>query len=202
MSPRASLAFALLLACGVAGAQSITYKWVDADGKTQYSDKLPKDFKGAVIRMESDPSPPMPVPVPSKKVDVPKPPAEGAARDKSADFSVQRREKRLALEASVAKARENLEAARQAVASGGDPQADELQTVRSRPDNRGGRAGTQVARSNCRQAVGANGKLATYCPGVVPTAEFYDRIAQLEDAVRKAEEALAVAQEAYRRGAD
>ena len=200
MSSRASLAFALLLACGVAGAQSITYKWVDADGKTQYSDKLPKEYKGAVTRMESDPSPPMPVP--SKKADVPKPPAEGAARDKSPDFSVQRRERRLALEASVAKARENLEAARQAVASGGDPQADELQTVRSRPDNRGGRAGTQVARSNCRQAVGPNGKLATYCPGVVPTAEYYDRIAQLEDAVRKAEEALAAAQEAYRRGAD
>ncbi len=190
----------LLLACGVAVAQSITYKWVDADGKTQYSDKLPKEYKGAITRMESDSSPPMPVQ--SKKVDVPQPPAGGAARDKSSNSSVQRRERRLALEASVAKARENLEAARQAVASGGDPQSDELQTVRSRPDNRGGRAGTQVARSNCRQAVGPNGKPATYCPGVVPTAEYYDRIAQLEDAVRKAEEALAAAQEAYRRGAD
>jgi hypothetical protein len=44
--------------------------------------------------------------------------------------------------------------------------------------------------------------MVTFCPGVVPTAEHGERMAQLEQAVREAEEALAAAQEAYRRGVD
>ncbi|MNC92465.1 hypothetical protein D3C83_88970 [compost metagenome] len=57
-------------------------------------------------------------------------------------------------------------------------------------------------RSNCRQAVDAAGKKTTICPAVLPSSAYYERIARLEEAVRSAEQALAAAEEAYRRGRD
>ena len=41
----AAAAIALAIAVAPAGAQTL-YKWVDDSGKTQYSDKPPKAFKG------------------------------------------------------------------------------------------------------------------------------------------------------------
>lgn len=194
----ALIAGALAAACSLgAFAQQVLYKWTDESGKTQYSDKPPKNFKGEVTRIETDVNPP-PVVAP-KKADGAK--ADGV-RDAPPDYLAKRREKRAELEAARARARENLESAQKALEEGSDPQAEELQVIGNRADNNGGRAGPGVARSNCRQVRGADGKLATSCAGVVPTTEYYDRIAQLQESLRKAEEALSAAEEAYRRGVD
>jgi hypothetical protein len=191
------LAVAIASLPGIAGAQAPLYKWIDAEGKTQYSDRLPKDYKGSFTRIEQDSPPPAAASVP-KKAEAPRP-AEAATGDRPADMNTQRREKRLALEANVTRARDNLEAARKALDDAASPQPDEMQVVRNRGDNKGG---AQVGRSNCRQSIGRDGKPVVNCPGVVPAPEYYDRVAELEQNLRKAEEALATAQDAYRRGAD
>jgi hypothetical protein len=193
-----------ILAAGSMGAlaQQVLYRWIDDGGKTQYSDQPPKNFKGEVTRIETDENPP-PVVAPRKP---PGAKAEGAkpegARDNASDYLAKRREKRAALEANRALARANFESAKKALEEGADPQSDELQVIGNRADNNGGRAGPGVARSNCRQARGADGRVAMVCSGVYPKTEYYDRLEQLQDALRKAEEALAAAEEAYRRGAD
>ena len=58
MPNRDASAFAAILAiafaaCGDAAAQAL-YKWVDNDGKTQYSDRPPKNYAGVVTRIEPD----------------------------------------------------------------------------------------------------------------------------------------------------
>jgi hypothetical protein len=179
-------------------AQQVLYKWTDDSGKTQYSDRPPKNFKGEVTRIETDVNPP-PVVVP-KKTEAAK--AEGVRDNPSSDYLAKRREKRAELEALRSRARANVENAKKALDEGSNPQSDELQVLGNRADNNGGRTGGGVARSNCHQATGADGKVATICPGVVPTPEYYDRIAALEESLRKAEEALSAAEEAYRRGVD
>ena len=52
----AMAALSIALACGEAAAQ-VLYKWMDADGKTQYSDRPPKNFAGPVTRLEADEQP-------------------------------------------------------------------------------------------------------------------------------------------------
>ncbi|MGZ5079311.1 MAG: DUF4124 domain-containing protein [Usitatibacter sp.] len=179
-------------------AQQVLYKWIDDSGKTQYSDKPPKNFKGEVTRIETDVNPP-PVVVPRKAESAK---GEAAATDKPpADALAQKRAKRAELEANLARARENLDNAKKALAETSDPQPDEVQVIQNRVD-RSGTDGAQVARSNCRQVTGQDGKARTICPGVVPSPAYYERIQQLEEAVRKAEEALAAAEGAYRRGVD
>ena len=54
-------AAALALACVSWAAEAqVLYKWIDADGKVQYSDTPPKNPKGPVTRIEPDvaPTPP------------------------------------------------------------------------------------------------------------------------------------------------
>jgi hypothetical protein len=190
-------AIAILANCAQVMAQQTLYKWTDDDGKIQYSDKPPKDFKGVVTRIESDVNPPVVVP---KKAESPK--GEAATSDKPpADALSQRRAKRAELEANLARARVNLDNAKKALAETSDPQADETQVIQNRVDRSGTKA-AQVARSNCRQITGQDGKARTICPGLVPNQAYYERIQQLEEALRKAEEALSDAEAAYRRGAD
>jgi hypothetical protein len=57
-------------------------------------------------------------------------------------------------------------------------------------------------RSNCRQEKDKNGQTIVMCPTAVPGAEYHDRIARLEENLRRAEEELAAAEEAWRRGVD
>lgn len=179
-------------------AQQVLYKWTDDSGKTQYSDKPPNNFKGEVTRIDTDVNPP-PVVAPRNAESAK---GEAAASDKPpADWLAQKRAKRAELEANLAHARENLDNARKALAETSDPQPDEIQVIQNRID-RSGTNGAQVGRSNCRQITAQDGKLATVCPGVVPNPAYYERIQQLEEAVRKAEEELSAAELAYRRGAD
>jgi hypothetical protein len=197
----ASFLSALVLAASSAAwGQAILYKWIDAQGKTQYSDQPPKNFKGEVTRIESDT---YPAAAPAAKAAAPvvAPAANAAAKAPAGDYLSRRRTLRDDLAAKREAAHVALEQAKKALDEGRDPQFDELQTVQSRSDNLGGRAGSGVARSNCRE-VTANGKTTTICPGVVPKEEYYDRIAQLEAAVKKAEEDLDAAETAYRRGVD
>jgi hypothetical protein len=56
-------------------------------------------------------------------------------------------------------------------------------------------------RSNCRVEQAA-GRKWLMCPTSVPTQEYHERIARLEANLRKAEEDLAAAEEAWRRGVD
>jgi Domain of unknown function (DUF4124) len=213
----ASALAALGFVCACAGdaAAQVLYKWVDADGKTQYSDRPPKDFKGTVTRIEPDEQP-----APAAPYRAPAPRAmdgEGVGAQLP-DPLGERREQRRKLAAAIALARDRLAAAKSALDSAGGPQDDEHQVIQQRVDSAsakpgpgsattGGMLGTSGAsggtpRSNCTSVKGADGRVVTTCPTVVPNDAFYDRMRKLEDDVRAAEEDLAAAEQAYRRGAD
>jgi Domain of unknown function (DUF4124) len=214
----AAWAFAALgLACTCAGgaAAQVLYKWVDADGKTQYSDRPPKDFKGTVTRIEPDeqPAPAAPYRAPGAGAK-----ADGDGATQRPDPLIERRERERKLAAAVASARDKLAAAKLALDSAGGPQDDEHQVIQQRVDSTsatpgpgsattGGMLGTSgvsggTARSNCTSVKGADGRTVTTCPTIVPNDAFYDRMRKLEDEVRAAEENLAAAEQAYRRGAN
>ena len=199
MPKAASLALALALAALPAAAQPL-YKWVDADGKTQYNDKPPKGFKGDVRILDPEPEkatlppPPPPAPVPpiapqAEKAKAPAPPEDIAAK---------RRATRAQLEARLAKARENVEAAKKALASAETPEPDERQIIQQRVH--GGMHG-MAPRSNCRWE-GTGKQKVLMCPTGVPSEQYHERVAKLEEGVRKAEEELAEAERAWRRGVD
>ena len=211
----ATLGFVCVCAVADNAAAQVLYKWIDADGKTQYSDRPPKDFKGTVTRIEPDeqpaPAAPYRAPAPGAK--------DGEGRGAQLpDPLVERREQRRKLAAAIAVARDKLAAAKSALDSAGGPQDDEHQVVQQRVDSTsakpgpgsattGGMLGTSgasggTARSNCTSVKGADGRVVTTCPTVVPNDAFYDRMRKLEDDVRAAEEGLAAAEQAYRRGAD
>jgi Domain of unknown function (DUF4124) len=207
----AVLAFAL---AGSAAAQ-VLYKWIDADGKTQYSDRPPKDYKGTVTRIEPDeqPTPVAPYRAPRAGVAA----GEGGAPPLP-DLAAGRRELRRKLEAAVAIARDKLATAKAALETAGTPQDDEHQVIQQRVDAASARPGPGSAstggmlgsggmfpgpaRSNCTSAKGASGQVVTTCPAIVPNDAYYERVGKLEDDVRTAEEALAAAEQAYRRGVE
>lgn len=194
-----ALLLSLVLAGFVSPALGQTmYKWTDAQGRIQYSDRPPKDFKGEVTRIESDAQPPQaPAWVPRAA-----PPAaqEGKQLEKApGDMNSRRRALREKLAADVTRARERLEAAKKALDEAEGPGVGERQVVQQRFAR-----GTQPAtpRSNCREVVASDGKKQLMCPALVPGEGYYDRIRALEEAVARAEEELAVAERAFRQGAD
>ena len=221
-SGAASVRTALLLAAAVAislplGAQTL-YKWIDAQGRVQYSDKPPKDFKGEVTKLESDPLPTATVPARPAS-----PKAAPEAAPPATDLNAQRRAIRERLGANVKLAREKLERARKALAEAGGPEPEERQVIQQRVAQGGGNpkplpipntdptqgrtAGGgmhgMTARSNCREVTLADGKTKTViCPTSVPGEAYFDRVRRLEEEVAKAEEELEAAQTAYRRGVD
>ena len=209
----AATALAIAAACGSASAQ-VLYKWIDADGKTQYSDRPPKNFAGAVTRIEPDelaPVAPRAVQKPAAK------PADRLEEPAAAtqDLATQRRELRRKLEAAVVAARLKVDNAKTALESASAPQDDEHQVIQQKVDKKqpapsagsastGGMLGSGgmlggVARSNCRTAKGNDGKTVTTCATMVPNDAYYDRIKGLEDALKAAEDELEAAEQAYRR---
>ena len=202
--PRAGKALALALlgaALALAASAQVLYRWVDADGRTHYGDKVPKGFKGEVTRIETD----------TEKSTLPAPRAaraaaadgakEGVKRPAAAeDIGAKRRATREHLGARLTRARDNVEAAKRALADSEAPQDDERQVVQQR-QSKGGMHG-MTGRSNCRTEVGKDGRKTPMCPTSVPTPEYHDRIARLEGDLRKAEQELADAEEAWRRGVD
>ena len=199
MPPRAaSLALLVALAALPASAQTL-YKWIDDNGKTQYSDKPPTKFKGEVTRIEPDYEKST---LPPDAVPRAQPPAPEKAKDAPPpnDILARRRAVRAQLEARLSLARANVDAAKKALTDGESAEPDERQTVQQR--QAGGGMHGMTGRSNCRVEVGADGRKGVMCPTSVPTTEFHERVARQEETLRKAEEELAAAEEAWRRGVD
>jgi hypothetical protein len=197
-----ALAFAAL-ASATAHAQ-VLYKWTDADGKVQYSDHPPKKFSGTVTRIETDVAP---TPAPAAKRAPAAPPAAAAAKDvveaAAPDRATQRRTTRNELDRRVKAARANLELARKALEGAPGPEPDERQVIQQQQQaGQGGMHGLSAQRSNCRPAKDATGKAIVLCNARVPNESYFERVGKLEEAVKRAEEALAEAQEAWRRGVD
>lgn len=196
----AALAFSFLLAWPAFGG--VTYMWTDSSGRVQYSDQAPKDFAGPVKRLEFEDSPAVPAPV------APRPVAKEAAPAKPApvlDMAGKRRAERERLQKDLDSARAKLAAARKALDDHQEPGEDERHIVQ-RP-GRDPRAApmpgyvTAGSRSNCR-VVEQGGKKVTMCPVSAPNEAYFDRNAKLEQAVKDAEEEVAIAERAYRRGVD
>lgn len=194
----ASLALAMALAIALPAAAQTLYKWTDPDGKTHYSDKPPKGFKGTVSRIETEPAPPAAPPAAAPPKPVTKAGEEPAAAPQ--DMNSKRRAERLRLEARVVEARRKLEAARKARDEGEEPQQDERQVVQRARSADPASKGT--ARMNCREVPGRSGRKETVCGAVVPGEAYYERINRMDEAVRQAEEELATAERDYRRGMD
>jgi hypothetical protein len=205
---------ALLAASAATEAAQVLYKWVDASGKTQYSDKPPKDFKGELVRIDADEQP-----VPAEAYKPPRPALKPSAIPRAEpDAASRRREVRGKLESAVASARARLAAARKARDAGEPPQDDERQVIQQRVErgnpapgsgsmSTGGMLGMGgmlggARRSNCTTVKSADGRVVTTCPTLVPNDAYYDRLSKLEDDVRAAEADLDKAEQAYRRGAD
>lgn len=194
-----ALLLSLVLAGFVSSAVGQTlYKWTDAQGRIQYSDRPPKDFKGELTRIESDAQPPQAPPWVPKAAE---PRAqEGKQVEKApGDMNSRRRVLREKLAADVTRARDRLEAAKKARDEAEGPQVGERQVVQQRFAR-----GTQpkTPRSNCREVVASDGKKQLMCPAMVPGEGYYDRIRLLEEAVARAEEELTLAERAYRQGVD
>jgi hypothetical protein len=64
------------------------------------------------------------------------------------------------------------------------------------------RSGESAPRPNCFAGTDAHGNAVLNCPTVVPQDTYYERRRQLDEALRLAEEELAAAELAYRRGTD
>lgn len=189
------------LVAGPAAAQAL-YKWIDTEGRVQYSDKPPKGFKGEVTRIETE-TDRVTLPAAATPPVTPAPPATAQEKAKAAaaeSIAAKRRATREVLGARLKEARAKVEAAKKAMEGSESPEPEERQIIQQR--------GAQVAmdsmalRSNCRVEVGTDGKKGVMCPTAVPTPEYYDRVARQEAALRKAEEELAAAEEAWRRGVD
>ena len=212
----ASIALLLALAAPFVSGQ-VLYKWTDPSGKVVYSDRLPpKGFQGTVTPIEPDPLP-SPAVVPREVSAAPAKRAEPAP-----DMAARRRETREALEARVATAREGVEAARKALEDAQSPGDDDRRTIQRRVDPTASTTATQVPatvdaatnavlggppagpmpKGGCNSFKNVSGTETTICARSVLGEAYYERIAQLEDALKKAEEALDAALVAYRRGVD
>lgn len=186
-----------------ASAQPVLYRWTDKAGKVHYGDKpAPGALEVTRIEIDAKPSGAAPAPAPLPPVPAaPASPAPEVARDAppAGDLASQRRATRERLQAALDRARARLEAAKKALDDSSAMEEGERQTI-VRSAGRAPLAGT--TRMNCRQVVGKDRKTTTVCPAVVPNEQYYERRAGLEEAVRAAEEELAAAENAYRRGAD
>jgi len=215
----AAAVLALACVCGVASAAEL-YRWTDSNGRVVYGDKPPKNGLN-VTRIDVDTTT---TTIPSRPA--PAEPAAGVAQAPQApDLLTQRRATRARLEANVAQARQRLDLARKNLAEGSDMAPDEQQSVVEKvadlppseaakatpspgvdPGNMqvtgGGMYGMSVSRQNCSKIVGPSGKGGIICPTIIPNQAYRERIAMLEDAVKKAQADLDAALEAYRRGVD
>jgi len=194
-------AAAIALACIAAPAPAqVLYKWIDADGKVQYSDTPPKNPTGPVTRIEPDAAPTPSAPrAPAPKAAAPAP---AKAEAPEPDMATQRRTKRTALEARLKQAQARVDAAKKALAEAAGPEPEERQVFQQEmKKGQGGMHGLSAARSNCRKVV-KEGKQTTVCPAMFATDAYYERIAKLEIELREAEEELAEAETAWRRGVD
>jgi hypothetical protein len=188
------LLLVLALAAAPAFAQQVLYKLIAPDGSVTYTDKVPKNYNGKVIRLESDTDPNvMPAARSAEK-------SPAAAIIEGKGLADTRRKTRETLEKQLRAAQEKVEAARKARDSGAEPRSDELQTVQRRYAPLA--SGQAPPRPNCFNSVDPNGVASLVCPQAVPQEAYYERRRKLDEDLRLAEEELAAAEQAYRRGTD
>ena len=198
----AAIVVSLSTALFAASAETFYYRWIDKDGKTQFSDKPPANFKGEVTKVlvdAVDPVRPSSPPTAAPKAR----PATVEAEEKAPDLATRRRAQRDQLEARLSQARQNLEVAKKALADGEGTTEDEKQFVRqnfARNERQPER--TPPPRGNCIASRGSDGRAIWNCPRPIPNDAYFDRQKQLEEAVKKAEEEVTEAERAYRRGVD
>ena len=156
-------------------AATTLYKLVDENGKITYVEVVPAEFRGKVMPFSLDPSAnTAEVMTPAEKMSL----QPGA---KASGYLEQRRATRTTLEASLENARARLERAKRALA---DATVDEGPLVP-------------------RQVHSVNPNTGAITRGVrMPDEGLLARVAELEAEVTKAEEAVSVAETAYRRGVD
>ena len=187
-----ALVLALAAAVAVPAAAQVLYKLTDRQGRVTYSDRAPKDFDGTVVRLEPDPAANV---VPSAKTEAPSRPANAPS-----EWAENRRRTRAELEKRLRAAQARVEAAQKARAEGGEPLPEELQTIqRHGPPLK---AGQQPPNPNCFVSRFPNGDASLNCPSRVPHDAFYERQKKLDEELASAEEELALAERAYRRGTD
>lgn len=184
------LALAAVLALPASG--QVLYKLIDRQGRVTYADREPRKFDGTVIRLESDPE--------SNVMASPKIRDGVPAEDAVPGLAERRRRIREDLDGRLRAAQALVEAAKRALEEGRHLRPDDLQTIQHRhPPLKSG----QVARNpNCFAATDASGAASLNCPSRVPQEAYYERQRKLEEDLKRAEEALAVAERAYRRGTD
>ena len=198
-----ALALAGCLLAASAGATTL-YTWIDAQGRTQYSDRPPKDFNGEVRRIETD-APPPPQATPEPRAAIPAAVPAAKADAPPAGMVEQRRATRARLQKELNAARAKVEEARQALAAGEDASVDDRQLLSRPMAPPSGQPGVEVPmalRRNCRVTETPGGTKTTACPVSVPTEAYYTRVRELEEALARAEADLEAAQVAYRRGVD
>ena len=176
MRPRERLAahgiVMLLVACFAGGVAAQTmWKYVDKDGKVTYSDKAPKPGEKAEA-VANDPA--------ANVIELPRSAQPNSSRVQEVNAKVASREKlRDALRKSLDDARAELDAATKNLEDGQTPTQDERQIV--------------VGRNKAGKPTGAN--------TTNPKPEYYQRVAGLEDAVKKAQAKVTAAEEELRRNA-
>jgi hypothetical protein len=214
----AALAAALCV-CAIAQAAQL-YKWTDADGRVTYGDKPPKGALN-VTPIEVDTTTTTIPASPEPRAPGATKPARTEVAPGGTDILTQRRATRARLEQAVDEARAKLDLARKNLAEATDMSPDEQLSIVQKvqdinpPANQapgpvdpanlqtaGGGMYGFAKRSNCSAVVGKSGKAAIVCPTIIPNTAYQERIAALEDAVRKAEADLDAAQTAYNRGVD
>ncbi len=191
----AALVIAALAAMPHEAAAQVLYKWVDSAGRTQYSDTPPKNFAGPVTRIEPDEKPTSA-------------PAAGSSDGKAAngnagtqsmiDMAAKKRAVREGLEANLNAARARLAEAKAAL-DGSAPGTDERQTIQVTQPRATALPGPKT---NCVYGKDSSGTRIQTCRSSVPTDAYYDRNQKLQDAVKSAEDDVAAAEQAYRRGVD
>jgi len=210
----AALAIASFVALVAADAWSATfYKWVDKDGGVHYGDKPPKGVEARPVEVDPDAHVTAGSPAPATGAGLP-----GTAP--GTDILTQRRETRERLETNLAKARERLDLAQKALAEFTGTGEGEQQYIQREvsptpptgptptPLQGGGPGAVQggmlgmAPGQNCRQVKTSEGKTVLICGGVVPSEDYYKRLAELENEVKIAQQAVDDAEVAYRKGVD
>lgn len=220
-----AVAFAALVPGAVLAASF--YKWVDKDGTVHYGDAPPKGFTGEVTRVEVDPEAhTMPPAAPSAELQAPTKTGPGILEQRretrarlTANLDHARERLSLAQKA-LAEFTGDTSGEEQNIGRQVDPGRVNPNPVTSGPGQepsdsdrvpmqvptqsepaRGGMLG-MYPRATCRKAKNSQGKDILVCPTNVPSQEYYTKVQELEDAVKRAQAEVAAAEVAYRKGVD
>ena len=169
--PAIMLAGAAALTATSFGYAQALWKYTDKDGKVTYSDKAPKKGENAQL-VTSDPA--------ANVIEAPKNTREGVPQkmQDGKNRAAEREGKRDQLSNALKAANDELDAARAALEAGREPLANEVQII--------------VGRSPTGAPTSAN--------AIIRKPEYYARIASLEEAVKKAEANVEIAEQNARRG--